>query len=328
MPDNNSPQILGPGESGHSVSVTELPRNALKAIISKLNERSQSATRSYRGNYDIATHDLKHLLDKIHQEFSGRTVINASATVSLFLSKGQRHDFRNWKEFTEFDTTQIEKTRSLSLEVTIDVFNQESELPERYQAQIAVQNNPSEFGFVIGPISFGPSEHAGIPGVPIQATVHFNNYIIGKNILSTIDNWHDNLKKREKDLLSKFKRWSATLREALTYCGTIAGIWFGQAITSNTLADSDWQVLAALYASIVFSFWQIAKFSGAYSERFIDRRQDHANLIVTTGDHRAEERRLKNNQSYFKKSFMGLIVVAFQISVAVMAEPIIMYFWE
>lgn len=203
----NSSQIIDPDQSSHSVSLDGLPVGALRAIIAKLNERSQAATRSYNNNYDLSVSDISQILQKIQQEFKGRTILSMSATVSLFLTKGQRHDFASWKEFDDFDTSHKEKTRSISLEVVIDVLDGNDGSPERYQCQVSVQNNPSAFGFVIGPISISNIDNAGLPPTPIAATVKYNNYVVGKNLLATIDDWESTLKQREQTLLKNLKRY-------------------------------------------------------------------------------------------------------------------------
>lgn len=127
---NNQVEIIEPGDAGHSVDVNALPLEALRGILKKLNEKSQSATRLFSKNYKLSIGDIRQLMEKVGQEFHSCTVISKSATASLILSKNERHDFRTWREFEEFDTSQVKRTSSLSVELTYDVIRNDGETPE------------------------------------------------------------------------------------------------------------------------------------------------------------------------------------------------------
>jgi lipid-A-disaccharide synthase-like uncharacterized protein len=318
----NSSEIIGPDHSGHLLSVDGLPVGALRAIIAKLNERSQAATRTYTNNYDRSVNDIRQILQKIQQEFKGRTILSMSATVSLFLTKGQRHDFASWQEFDEFDTSQKERTRSISLEVVIDVLDGNDGSPERYQCQVSVQNNPSSFGFVIGPISISNIESAGLPPTPIAATVKYNNYVVGKNLLGTIDDWESTLKQREQSLLKKLQRYSSYVNQLLVFLGSISGIIFAYRFLPFFIDSQNWQAWVTWFILIAVMFWQVASICGRLAERYIDRRQDPANIIITSGDQRAEDLRSKKNKSLAKKAILSASIVAIEVALAIMIEPI------
>lgn len=328
MSNNTPTEIVNPEDRSHSVSVDGLPNAALRAIIGKLNERSQAATRTFNEHYDLGVTDIKQILDKIHQEFNGRKIINMSATVSLFLSKGQRHDFRTWDEFSTFDTASKEKTRSISLEVVIDVLDGNDGSPERYQCQVSIQNNPSRFGFVIGPVAFSPIDSAGLPPTPIAATVKYNNYIVGKNLLASIDDWEATLKRREISFLQKLKTWSSSIRQALTFLGSIAGLISSYRVLPYFISEDDWQKWAVSCILITAIFWQIASIAGKLVERYIDRRKEAANIVVTVGDQRDEDAQSKKNTTYARKAVASAGVVVFQIAIAVVASPIIGAIWN
>ena len=327
MTKDNSTEILGPEERSHSVAVDGLPQSALRAIIAKLNERSQRATRNFNKLYDLQVSDIKQIMEKLRQEFSGRKIINISATVSLFLSKGQRYDFRTWEEFADFDTSLKETTRSISLEVTIDVLDGDNSTPERYQCQVSVQNNPRELGFVIGPLAISSVEHAGLPPTPIAASVTYNNYIVGKNLLAAIDDWEATLRVRENSFWRRMKRRSSAINGSMVFAGSIAGILFAYNFLPSFVAENDWRAWATYMAIIVAVFWKMASISGDFAEQYIDRRQEPANILITSGDQRAEDRRSKKNRGHLQKVLLAIAVVVSQIVLAVLAEPIIQLVW-
>lgn len=327
MTTDNSVEIIDPKDNGHSVSVDGLPEDALRAIIGKLNERSQKATRSFNKGYDIQVEDIKQLIDKIYQEFSGRKIISTSATVSLFLSKGRRHDFRSWDEFAEFDTSMNQTTRSISVEVTVDILDGNNQSPERYQCQVSVQNNPTSLGFIIGPLHFAPADQPGIPPVPIAATVEFNNYVVGKNLLNTIDEWEASLKRAGRGLAIKLRDYSQEMRRLILVLAVLSGVGFSHQISgflpSSAELNSNLQDWLAISAFSLVIFGYVGELAGRYAERFIDRQRNPRNIVITKGDENAEAKRLSRNKGYLARASIGVGIVVLQIATAVFAEPII-----
>jgi len=130
MTKSKSGEIVDPTEASHSVDLGGLPKDAIKAIIEKLNQKSQKATRVFNNEYDLSTSDLKQLMEKVVQEFNACSIISNAATASIVLSKNQRFDFSSWKEFEEFDVSQPQTTKSLSFGITLDVIRGENQTPE------------------------------------------------------------------------------------------------------------------------------------------------------------------------------------------------------
>lgn len=176
-------------ESGqHLVDVNNLPKNALSAILRKLSEKTQRSSQVYRENYTVTVDDIRNLIDKIRQEFHDASPLSETLSVSLHLSSNQRFDFTSWDEFKGFDTSQAERTKSLSFEYD-RAFEGKDGLLERYKVQVSCQNISGRLNFFIGPITIGRIEDAGLPPVPIHASVSYSNYILGKNLTGTIDAW-------------------------------------------------------------------------------------------------------------------------------------------
>lgn len=182
-----SGDIINPNENSHSLDLGGLPKDAIKALIEKLNQKSQRVTRVFKSEYDISVNDLKQLMIKIVDEFNACSIISNTATATVVLSKNQRFDFSTWAEFEDFDKSQPQTTKSLTFSITLDVLRGDNEVPERYSVQISVQNNPAQFGIQIGPFGIRPVDGFDIPPAPLVAVVNFNNYILGKNLNSTVE---------------------------------------------------------------------------------------------------------------------------------------------
>ncbi|MDI3335051.1 hypothetical protein QKW60_01385 [Defluviimonas aestuarii] len=323
----NKQQIIAPGDSGHSVDLQSLPTESLRGIINKLNEKSQSATRLFRDNYQISVDDIRQLIEKITQEFHSCTVIAQSATVSLFLSQNERHDFRTWNDFESFDTSQSGRTNSIQVEVTHDVIRNKGETPERYVVQVSIQNMPGSRGFVLGPISIGPMGEFPTPPSPIAMTVSYNNYILGKNLISTVEQWERALERREHKWITGLQRRSSLIAEVAFVVGIVSGVLAAANITSiytildiSRLSTEQWIIRAALCV-VVFSY--IGKVTGEFTERHIDKYSLPNNITLTKGDRNHQSKLAKSNTRTLVKSAVGFALVIFEIVVGTWAAEIV-----
>ncbi len=317
-------QVIQPGDTGHSVDLEGLPHDAIKAIIKKLNERSQKSTHIFTDEYQITIENLKLLMTKVVQEFDSCTIISQTSSASIVLSNNQRFDFSSWDQFEEFDTSQPEKTRSISLSVTIDVIRGQNETPERYSVQVSVQNNPASFGIQIGPLGLRPVDGFQVPPAPIVVTVDFNNYILGKNLSSTIENWEKALKRRNPTFRVFFQKRSANIRAILAFASTLSGIFACRIMIDNwDLSPTNnlgWFLLIS--AATIYAFYTIGGFLSKQAERQIDRQQASNNITLTEGDKRKEEQVEQKNKRSVYKAIAFSFGVVMQISCSIAATKI------
>jgi hypothetical protein len=316
-----------PGEGGHSVDVSSLPIEALRGILHKLNEKSQTATRLFRSNYDIKIEDVRQLIEKIEQEYHSCTIISQHVTVSLTLAKNERYDFRSWEDFKSFDTSHAGRTSTLQVEITHDVIRNNGETPERYVVQASIQNLARSYGFMLGPITISQIGEFPIPPAPLASTVKYNNYILGKNLIGTVENWEDSLEKRENKWIQFLQNNSNIISNISIFLGAAAGIIFSTNVMSiyevmmnNSLSLDEWIARCSL---IVLVFVFIGKYSGEYFERHIDQYATPYNIILTKGDRNYDRKRVRNNTKILIKAGIGLLIVAAQLILGTWAPEII-----
>ncbi|MBO1038694.1 hypothetical protein [Brucella pituitosa] len=318
-------EIIPPGdEPRHLVDVQDLPHNALSAILRKLNEKSQKSTQSFFGDYKLNIYDIKNLLDKVSQEFNDVQPISETTSVSIHLSSNRRFYFSSWEEFKEFDSTQTETTKSISVEYTLDFISPKQNL-ERYKIQVSIQNIPARYQLYIGPITLGPVEDIGIPPVPIHATVQYSNYIRGKNIISTVDGWVNSLEKQDRKIIDRLQKWSHSISKTtlalVTLSAMIGCLSFVPPISAN-ISDACYFIL---YCSIfIYCSYKVGGILSAFLERFIDMQTRNYAICLTRGDENASRKLEIKNRDYIRNSFIILAGIITQITCSITAS----YIWE
>lgn len=325
---SDKPQVIPPGESGHSVDVQSLPVSALKGILNKLNEKSQTTTRLFNKSYIITTEDLRQLITKVTQEFHYTSIISRSATVSITLARNQRHDFTSWEEFKQFDTSQAEKTSSLQVEMTFDVVRNDGETPERYVIQVSIQNFPHDsFGFILGSMALAKAGEFPAPPAPLSATIRYNNYILGKNLIATIENWESTLEVREQKVVRNLQKNPSLFPEIGFFIGTVSGIILAGNLSAFysgfKLEDVDFRLWIMWAALAVFTFSFFGRISGKFAERHVDRYTPGNNITLTKGDHNFEKNLLKRNKESLLKAGFGTLIILMQLIVGVWVSDIV-----
>lgn len=318
-------EIIPNGE-GPLVSIDNMPKSVLSAIISKLNEKSQKSTRNFDDHYNIKIPDFKQLFEKIKDEFEGRTIVSMSAGVTLILWNNQRHEFRTWEEFEEFDRSSTERTRSISCDMIVDILDSEMS-PQRYRVQASIQNIRSGSSFVIGPLRVMPAQEIGVPPVPIHVSFDYSSFIVGKNLNSTVENWEQGLERSESKLISWMQKNSIHLRKILQFSFLLSSIAFCRVFVSEVSPGDEaqslarWMIVAAI---LVTSMNFLGDYISNAAERSIDRMRTRSNITLTRGDEQFNTKNSRKNIQLAVKSISFVAMCLLNVSLSIFAN----WAWE
>lgn len=297
---------------------------AWKAIIKKLNARSQKVTKVFKKNYSLKLEHLQQLIKKIEQEFARDTIVSLICNATLLMSSNRRFEFRSWGELVEFDRSQSEKTRSVSFEITIDTFNKETQNPERYVVQLSVQNNPASFGIRIGPLGITPIDAFEVPPAPIACTIEYSDYILGKNLLGTVEEWEKALPSHESPILDRLQRRSSFIARMITGLSTAAAVFACRVLSPSADAGSAELFMSIIYSALlVLIAFYIAREVSRQIERSIDVMQRPQNIIVTQGDINGEAARKKSNRGNTLRATVWILLVVLQAILTIFIERIV-----
>ena len=321
--------VMGPNDSNHSVDVAGLPEGALRAIIDKLNQKSQRSRKSFNHEYNISTDDLKRILKQIKEEFHNYTKISISAQVSILLGNNQRFEFASWEEFEDFDKTLPHRTRSLTIEMVIDVLRTPDGTFERYQVQIEISNRHGMH--FIGTVSIRSGDVADIDFDfgSLKYSVDYNNYTQGKNIIGALESWEKTLIRRSANLRLLLQRKSSAIRKLITFFIICSGIFATngviiiiQKLSSNYNFNHTWIVWAAL---VVYTSSQIGFLVGSLVERQIDKQQPSNNLTITQGDKKFDIEVGDKNRALTRRAIIYAIAALFHTTLGLLLEKILVW---
>jgi len=317
--------IIGSSTDGSLIDLNQLPADAVRALIDRLNTRSQVVTRIFDDEYRLTVDDLKRLLEKVNQEFSGCKKINITPTATIVTSKNRRFDFSSWQEFQDFDRSQPERTRSLTVSLIADILRGDKKDFERFEIEISVQNNPAQFGIQIGPLGIRPIASFDIPPAPIVAKVKFPDYILGKNILATIEDWEQSLTKQDGGIRKRLTRYSHQIRQAIEFLATTSALLGIALLIEANIFNGGLSTASLIFlgATGVYILRASGSQFGTLVERNIDKQRPHANIILTQGDKLEKEKRDKNNRSFALRALSYSMLVTIQIVISVLGGLIV-----
>ncbi len=273
----------------------------------------------FNKNYRIDINDIKQLLTKVTQEFDSCTVLSATANVSVRLGKNIRYEFRNWKEFEEFDKSHSERTSSVQTEIVIDVIRKEGLTPERYSVQVSAQNNLNNNSLIMGNLAFVRPGTFPVPPSALAVEITFNNYIIGKNLQSTIDNWEQSLQIENSKIIDILQKKTHIISDVIPYLAAILSLLLAYKISKFDLKIETWICLSA--ASTMFSLYIGNNISTFITEKL--EKINRGNIItLTRGDENHSKKITKSNTTLILKAIASLLFFVLQVLAALYIEKI------
>lgn len=212
--------------------------------------------------------------------------------------------------------------------MTCDVIRNNGEQPERYIAQVSMQNLTARFGIMIGPLSVTAAGEFPTPPAPIAAKVSYMNYILGKNIIGAIDSWEALLDTEDRKWLKFLEGNSRALSRTLFFASIMSGLFLCLA-ANNALSANLVQVPLEswlIYSTMaVFVFGCIGKLCGEFAERRIDELRPKNNINITRGDERHEIKIRSKNRKGLIRAFASVLLVIIQSCIALMTERLISF---
>lgn len=158
-------------------------RELSKALFDHIATRPSSISSTYSHACVIHFNDIIQILAKIEQLLARFDVISNSINFEIELSSGRSIEISGIDQLQTFDTSQNETVSSINIEMNVVLRHNASSSLEQYVIELGARST-------VGEVELFLAHFEGAPDLPMaRAKVKFVDYIVGKNLISTIDEW-------------------------------------------------------------------------------------------------------------------------------------------
>lgn len=160
----------------------------------------------------------------------------------------------------------------------------------------------------------------------LMVKVEYNNYILGKNIISTVQSWGDGLELKETNKWISIKQ-SSRLNFYITLIGWTSGFLFSLAIPNilfNIVSENNLFLYYCILLSSasIFLFGIIGARAGDIVERSLDSRGLQNTFTLTNGDRKWNSEVRNKNKSLISRAFIFCSIAVGELIVGGIAATI------
>lgn len=289
-----------------------------QAIYNAVTGKTESLSKRYSESFHVTMADLQQLHKKCTQMRAQWDVLGHNEHIVIQHIDDNKSEFSSFERLQIYDKSQTSPTESISCVFDILLRLPNVPKPQPYKVTVRIQSRIA---------SCRKFDKDGLPRPPlfifrlfgmanIIVEVEYIDYIVARNIISTIDSWVAEIEKSGQPatlrFMQKYSHWIPRI--------TSAFIFIISSVTSLTLApsmfrgqDSDEVLAKFLLSSAVFvvSATWLARWAGAFAESAIDRVSEISSIVINRGDERLlNEVKQENSSSAIKAagSLIGVII--------------------
>lgn len=299
-------------QPGFMIQGTEAFKVA-QALYNAVTGKTENLSKRFSENYLIGINDILQLHAKIGQMCAQWNVVDKNENITIHHVNDNKETFSSLERFKIYDQSQTSPIESIVYEFNLLVQLQNTPKPQPYRitvrlgSKVAMQEKVREE--MPSPIFFRLFR-----GGVINVDIEYVDYVVARNMLSTIDSWVATVKSEPKSKILKFFQSQSHRFEG--FCGFLLLIVsLSVSISSvNILAFSapNDQVLAKFLLvsfGLIASSYIIGRFLGGLIENGIDRVSEISYIKINVGDDRAISAIASSNKKSFAKTFISLGLV-------------------
>jgi hypothetical protein len=299
-------------QPGFMIQGTEAFKIA-QALYNSVTGKTESLSKRFSENYKIQMNDIFQLHMKIGQMCAQWNVIEKNENITIHHVNDNKETFSSLDRFKVYDQSQTSPIESIVYEFNLLVQLQNTPKPQPYQiivrlgSKVAIQAKARE---ELPSAMFFRFFRGGAINVDIQ----YVDYVVARNMLSTIDSWVSTVESTPKSKFLMFLQGqSHTFVEvcgfllfmiALIACITSTDILLLPENNDPTLA----RFLLVSAGIVVFSSF-IGRVLGGMVESGIDRFSEISFIKINVGDSRAISIATNNNKKSLAKAVFSLTLL-------------------
>jgi len=299
-------------QPGFMIQGTEAFKVA-QALYNTVTGKTEKLSKRFSENYKIGLNDVIQLHSKIGQMCAQWNVIETNENITIHHVDDNKETFSSLDRFKVYDQSQTSPIESIVYEFNLLVQLQNTPKPQPYQITVRLGSKAAMIEKVREEMP-SPLFVRFFRGGAINVDIKYVDYVVARNMLSTIDSWVATVESTPKSkalrvLQGQSHRFDEVCGFLLLMISLIACF---SSVNILALPVSNDQILAKfLLASIglIVSFYFIGKLLGGLAERGIDSVSEISYIKINVGDERAIEKATSNNKKSLAKAIVSLGVL-------------------
>jgi hypothetical protein len=295
---------------------------ALYNIITAKTEKTQ---KSYKSNYKITFESIKQLYTKFEQMITQWNILGNSCSITINHIDDSTDEFSSFERFTLYDLSKASSIEQIILKFSFllrsDGFNEEEKYMQNYNITVRILNkvafyNHREKEFASSFFRFMTEDN-------LILEIEYVDYIIARNIISTVDSWEVGLEKNNYnkmiDMIQRYSMYFPSIIRLIFFI--IICVYLINNIENRSILNlielSKFSLLSLLS---IYIFMQIGYYFGRLLEKSIDGLVSTAYIMINSGDSQELKKYQSNNIHKIIGAFMSL---GGSIIVAILSDKII-----
>jgi len=308
MSEINSP-------AGFLVEGTEAFKIA-QSVYHAVTGKTEKLSKSFSQNFRVTMDDIQQLHEKFVQVSGQWRIIESNENVTIQHLDDNKAVFSSIERAKIYDKSQTSPIESVSYEFNMLAAIPNLDRPQPYRVTVRILSSIAVFKKMEEdaiPSAFFRIFRAG----NIVVEVEYIDYVIARNIISTLDSWVAEIEITSEGKLLKFvqkySHWLSRVAGAGIFVISVfsvlsmSSLLFGDSVKNEELAR-----FLIIGASFIVGASAIAAWVGRLAESGIDRVRAMSYILMNRGDERLLEAFKKKNILSISKAAISIVAVVLQ----------------
>ncbi len=285
----------------------------VQAIYHVVTGKTETISKQFTENYKIEFEDIVQLHTKCVQMCTQWDVISQNENITFYHADNSKERFTSIERLELYNRSHTSPIETVTYEYNVLVKSPNVDKPQPYKVNVKITSGIALAPETV-PKAIGIAIIRFFSGAAISLNVEYVDYVIARNIISTLDSWVQEIEITKSNkilkLLQQFSHWIPRFSGILILClATLSGILSAETILGEQAAPS----LLAKFLISTFGFITLSYFLGILLgrmlERSIDRMQEMSYIEINKGDAKLLSAFRKNNRHSIMKASIALTLL-------------------
>ena len=299
-------------QPGFMIQGTEAFKIA-QALYNTVTGKTENLSKRFSENYKIGMNDIVQLHAKMGQMCSQWNVIETNENITVHHTDDNKETFSSLDRFKVYDQSQTSPIESIVYEFNLLVQLQNTPKPQPYQitvrlgSKVAIQDKARED-------MPSPMLIRFFRGGAINVDIKYVDYVVARNMLSTIDSWVSSVESTPKNKALNFlhqqsHRFGDVCAFILLMVALIASVSSVSILVSPVSNDQDLAKFLIVSFGVIAGSYFIGKALGGFIENGVDRISEVSYIKINVGDSRVIDAATNENRKSLAKAMISIVLV-------------------